>query len=59
MDAQENCTVAFRTDRHGKVFKVLAAGVRKCLICEQVFTRQACARTRKCGVLAGEATIAD
>jgi hypothetical protein len=43
MDAQENCTAAFRKDTVGKVF-IVTQGMRRCLICNQVFTRQASAR---------------
>lgn len=41
MGAQDNCTVAFRTDRIGKVFIVFVNGTRRCLVCERLFTRDA------------------
>lgn len=44
MAVSKTFSAATRTDQIGKVFKVLAAGVRECLICEQVFTRQDSAR---------------
>jgi hypothetical protein len=45
MGAQENCTAASRTDTVGKVF-IVTQGMRRCLICNQVFTRQASVDTR-------------
>ena len=41
MDAEENRTVAFRTDTVGKVFIVFVNGTRRCLVCERLFTRDA------------------
>ena len=34
-------TGSIHTDRIGKVFIVVGQNVRKCLVCEQLFTRQA------------------
>lgn len=36
-----------RSDRVGKVFIVVSRDVRKCLICEQLFTRQAASEHAK------------
>ena len=36
-----------RTDEIGKVFIALAQGVRKCLICDGMFTRRASAKHAK------------
>jgi hypothetical protein len=36
-----NMTDSIRTDQVGKVFLVVGQNVRKCLICEQLFTRRA------------------
>jgi hypothetical protein len=36
-----------RTDQIGKVFLVVGQDVRKCLVCEQLFTRQASAEHAK------------
>ena len=41
MDAKENCTLVFRTDTVGKVFKVFVNGTFRCLVCERLFTRDA------------------
>ena len=36
-----------RTDRIGKVFIVVGQNVRKCLVCEQLFTRRAASEHAK------------
>jgi len=36
-----------RTDQIGKVFLVVSQDVRKCLVCEQLFTRRASAEHSK------------
>jgi len=36
-----------RTDRTGKVFFVVGQDVRRCLVCEQLFTRQAASEHAK------------
>lgn len=41
MNAQENRTLAFRTDRIGKVFIMFVHGTSRCLVCERLFTRDA------------------
>jgi hypothetical protein len=38
MVAQKACTAAIRTDQVGKVF-VAIQGMRRCIVCDQVFTR--------------------
>jgi hypothetical protein len=38
---------SFRTDQIGKVFIVVGQDVRKCLICEQFFTRRAASEHAK------------
>ena len=40
-------TGSTRTDQIGKVFIVVGQNVRRCLICEQVFTRRASAEHAK------------
>ena len=40
-------TDSVRTDQIGKVFIVIGQDVRKCLICEQLFTRRAASKHAK------------
>jgi hypothetical protein len=37
----ERCPGSIRTDQIGKVFIVVGQDVRKCLVCEEFFTRRA------------------
>jgi hypothetical protein len=40
-DKARRCAGCVRTDQIGKVFMVVGQDVRKCLICEGVFSREA------------------
>jgi hypothetical protein len=40
-DKNERGAVCARTDQVGKVFVVVGQRVRKCLVCEELFTRRA------------------
>src|SRR5580658_9989487 len=45
MTQRKACTAAVRTDQTGEVFVVLAIqGMRRCFICDQVFSREESAR---------------
>jgi hypothetical protein len=57
MDAQENCTVAFRTDTVGKVF-IVNAGNTQVPHLQPSIHSASIRSTRERGVPAGEATIA-
>jgi hypothetical protein len=39
-DKAERSASSIRTDQIGKVFLVVGQDVRKCLVCEQLFTRR-------------------
>jgi len=42
-ETTQRSTGSIRTDQSGKVFLVVSQDVRKCLVCEQFFTRRASA----------------
>jgi hypothetical protein len=46
-DKSERGAACARTDQVGKVFVVVGQRVRKCLVCEELFTRQASAEHSK------------
>ena len=46
-DKNERAAVCARTDQVGKVFIAVGQRVRKCLVCEELFTRRASAEHSK------------
>ena len=46
-DKNERGAACARTDQVGKVFVVVGQRVRKCLVCEELFTRRASAEHSK------------
>jgi hypothetical protein len=46
-DKNEGVAACARTDQIGKVFVVVGQWVRKCLVCEELFTRRASAEHSK------------
>lgn len=39
-DTQQNTASTATNDRYGKPFLVMAANLRKCIVCNELFTRQ-------------------